>query len=189
MKNVIRNNEMLWKGIFSIVLGVIMVAWPGLTTRTIVIIMGVTLLVTALVLFIGYFRRKSAGNPVRIPLAACISLLLGLCLVIMPQFFVNMLVIVFGILLVLGGIDQIASLAIARRAGVAVPVFFFLAPVMVLIVGFYIMFSPAISSQGFMILFGITAIIFGIIALYDEYLINRSVKTVKAIEVDEEESV
>jgi len=185
MKKWIENNERLWLGAFAVVLGLIMVAWPGLTTRTIVVITGITLLVAGGVMLIGYFRRKKAGIPVRTPFSACISLLAGLCLVIMPQVFINILMIVFGILLALGGIDQIVSLVMGKRAGLSVPVFFFIAPVIVLLIGFYIMFSPAISARTFMVLFGVTAIIFGIVVLYNEYTLNKEYKLLKSSHEEE----
>ena len=187
MKKWIKNNERLWMGVLSIVVGVIMLAWLSLTTRTIVIIAGIGLLVTGLFMLAGYFRLKKKGILVRTPLTACVCLLAGLCLVIMPQIFVNILMVVFGILLVLGAIDQITTLALGRRSGLTVPIFFFIAPAIVLLVGLYIMFSPEISARAFMVLFGVTVIIFGIVVLYDEYTLNNGYKLLKG--KDEEESV
>lgn len=188
MKNWMSNNRGLWKGIFSIILGLIMVAWPGLTTRTIILMMGIVLILIGAIQLIGFFRRRDQPEA-RLPLTPCISILVGICMLAMPQLFINMLMIVFGILLAIGGIDQLISLGTARRSGFPLPWFFLIAPILVLIVGLYIMFSPAISASGFMMLFGITAIIFGVIVLYDEYMLNRLMKKVKAIEAHEEESV
>lgn len=186
MKNMIRNNEGLWKGIFAIIIGAIMVAWPGLTTHSIVVFLGIALLVLGVVLLIGWIRRKRAGVPVRVPLTSAITLLLGLCMVVMPQLFVNILMVVFGILLVLGGLDQILTLFLGRRAGAPVAYFFFMAPVLILAIGFYIMFSPAISAQTFIMLFGITAIVYGVVVLYDTYIVTRPAKYIEVKEVDDE---
>ncbi|MCD8185924.1 MAG: DUF308 domain-containing protein [Rikenellaceae bacterium] len=189
MKRFFRENQGIWTGIFSIVLGIIMVAWPGLTTRMIVVILGILLMLTGLLLAVGFLRRRSHGTALRMPLTPSISFLVGLSMVAMPQLFIHILMIVFGILLTIGGIDQLVSLATARRYGLSIPWFFFITPAVILLIGLYIMFSPSLSASGFMMLFGITAIVFGVIVLYDEHMLNRAVKTVQAIEVhDEEES-
>lgn len=171
-------------------LGILMVAWPGLTTRMIVVILGIMLMLSGVVLLIGFLRRRNKDVVVRLPLTPCISFLVGICMALMPQLFINILMIVFGILLTIGGLDQLISLSTGRKLGLTIPWFFFIAPAVILLIGLYIMFSPSISANGFMMLFGITAIVFGVIVLYDEHILNRAVRTVTAIEIqDEEESL
>ncbi|MDR0954581.1 MAG: DUF308 domain-containing protein [Rikenellaceae bacterium] len=184
MEKRIVDNGKLWKGIFAIGIGLIMVAWPGLTTRTIVVFLGIALLVLGAILLIGWIRRKRAGAPVQVPLASTVTLLIGLCMTAMPQLFINILLVVFGILLVLAGLDQILTLILGRQAGVRLSVYFYIAPVLVLAIGLYLMFSPQTSAQTFILLFGITAIVYGVVALYDAYLLRNP-----KIDDDEEESI
>ena len=176
MKKWLRNNDGIWKGVFALILGLVMVVWPGLTTHAIVIFIGVALLVLGIVLLISWFRRKKAGMPVRIPLGATICLLIGLAMVLMPQLFINILMVVFGILLILAGLDQLLTLFFGKRAGAPVSAWFYIAPVVILLVGFYIMFSPALTAKAFILVFGITSIVYGIITLYDTYILNQRVK-------------
>lgn len=186
MKRLTSNNEGLWKGVFSILLGLIMVVWPSLTTGTIVMVLGIGLLVLGSALFLNYLLRKKKGFNPSTPLGAIIYLLLGLSMVLMPQLFVNILMVVFGIVLVIGGLDQIFVLAMGHRAGFRIPVLFYAAPILVLLIGLYIMFSPAISARTFIMLFGVTAIVYGIIVLYNTHVLKQAAKTITVIDVTNE---
>lgn len=79
-----------------------------------VITIGVVFLIPALLSIIGYFAM-SAEERRRLPIEGIGSLLFGLWLIIMPGFFADLLTFVLGFILVLGGVQQIASLSAARR--------------------------------------------------------------------------
>ena len=77
----------------------------------------------------------------RFPIAGLGSLLFGLWLMIMPAFFVGILMYVLGAVLVLAGISQIVNLS-AARSWTVVPGGFFVIPVLVLIAGIVVLFNP-----------------------------------------------
>lgn len=155
-------------------LGLVMVFWPGLTTLTLVVVLGVTLIIAGISSLVVHYRMKKKGFPVsRQPLDGWLSLLVGIVLVAMPNLFVSVMMILLGVLLAVAGIEQIVELASARRRGYAVPFFYYVVPVLILLIGFIIMFTPVASAVSFILLFGITVIVYGVVILVNQYSIRK----------------
>ena len=92
------NNPAL-RSIFAIVLGLILVLWPAATINYLVIVIGVLFLVPGLIAMIGYLMRDKERYPdAAFPIEGAGSALFGLWLIVMPAFFVNILMYVLGAL-------------------------------------------------------------------------------------------
>ena len=90
------NNPAL-RSIFAIVLGLILVLWPAATINYLVIVIGVLFLVPGLIAMIGYLMRDKERYPdAAFPIEGAGSALFGLWLIVMPAFFVNILMYVLG---------------------------------------------------------------------------------------------
>ena len=132
-------NYSIIRCICALVIGVLLVAWPEAAILYLVITIGVLFLVPGLFSLSGYLiRGKQDGS--RFPIAGLGSLLFGLWLMIMPAFFVGILMYVLGAVLVLAGISQIVNLS-AARSWTVVPGGFFVIPVLVLIAGIVVLSS------------------------------------------------
>jgi len=132
-------NYSIIRCICALVIGVLLVAWPEAAILYLVITIGVLFLVPGLFSVFGYLiRGKQDGSS--FPIAGLGSLLFGLWLMIMPAFFVGILMYVLGAVLVLAGISQIVNLS-AARSWTVVPGGFFVIPVLVLIAGIVVLFS------------------------------------------------
>ena len=106
-------NYSIIRCICALVIGVLLVAWPEAAILYLVITIGVLFLVPGLFSVFGYLiRGKQDGSS--FPIAGLGSLLFGLWLMIMPAFFVGILMYVLGAVLVLAGISQIVNLSAAR---------------------------------------------------------------------------
>ena len=125
-------NYSIIRCICALVLGVLLVAWPEAAILYLVITIGALFLVPGLFSVFGYLTRGKQ-NGMSFPIAGLGSLLFGLWLMIMPAFFVGILMYVLGAVLVLAGISQIVNLS-AARSWTVVPGGFFVVPVLVLIV-------------------------------------------------------
>jgi len=67
-------------------------------------------------LFSFFGRKRSEHEPApRFPIEGIGSLLFGLWLIVMPEFFADVLMFLLGFILIMGGVQQIASLSMARR--------------------------------------------------------------------------
>ena len=105
--------------ICALIIGLVLVMFPNEAGDYFVITIGVVFLIPALLSIIGYFAM-SAEERRRLPIEGIGSLLFGLWLIIMPGFFADLLTFVLGFILVLGGVQQIASLSAARRCAACV---------------------------------------------------------------------
>ena len=94
--------------ICALIIGILLVVWPGEAVRYLVITIGVLFMLPGLIGVFGYLatakRRQEAGIKSVFPVAAVGSALLGFWLMIMPDFFITTLMYVLGVLLVLAGI-------------------------------------------------------------------------------------
>ena len=157
--------------ICALIIGLVLVMFPNEAGDYFVITIGVVFLIPALLSIIGYFAM-SAEERRRLPIEGIGSLLFGLWLIIMPGFFADLLTFVLGFILVLGGVQQIASLSAARR-WMPVRVGFYIIPVLILIAGLVALFNPTgVRSTAFIII-GITSIVYAVSELINWFTFTR----------------
>ena len=149
--------------ICALVIGLILVMFPNEAGDYLVITIGVVFLIPSLLSIIGYFAMTAEERQ---------RLLFGLWLIIMPGFFADLLTFVLGFILVLGGVQQIASLSAARR-WMPVRVGFYIIPVLILIAGLIALFNPTgVRSTAFIII-GITSIVYAVSELINWFTFTR----------------
>ena len=79
-----------------------------------------------------------------------------------------------GGLLVLAGIQQIGSLIIIRK-NKTIPFVFYIIPALVLLAGILIIINPFTTATNVVILFGISAILYGIAGLLNWYKAKQQI--------------
>lgn len=159
------------RSIFTIILGLILIKWPDTASDIIVQMIGVVFLIPGVIsMFLYLFRKRKSTNSNRsfIPIEGIGSILLGLCLILIPDFFVGFLMYVLGFVLILAAIFQILNLATIRKS-IQVPLLFYIIPALILITGVIILFNPFQSVATILLLFGIGIVAYGIMELIDYY--------------------
>lgn len=156
-------NYSLIRILFALIIGLVLVIWPDAAVNYILITIGVAFFVPGIISLWSYFASKTKNNerPLRFPIEGVGSVLFGLWLIIMPEFFADVLMFLLGFIIVMGGVQQIASLLLARR-WVIVPNAFYIVPSLILIAGIIALFNPTgVRNTAFMII-GITGLIYSI---------------------------
>lgn len=157
--------------ICALVIGLVLVMFPDQASDYFVITIGVIFLVPSLISIIGYYAQDSEVRR-RFPIEGIGSLLFGLWLVIMPGFFADLLTFVLGFILVMGGVQQIASLVAARK-WMLVPGGFYVVPVLILIAGLIALFNPTgVRSTAFIII-GVTSLVYAVSELINWFKFTR----------------
>lgn len=150
--------------ICALLVGILLVVWPEVAVNYLVITVGALFFLPGVLGVFGYFmssgKQEAQARPM-FPIVALGSALLGLWLMVMPAFFVGILMYLLGALLVLGGLNQLIRL-IAVRNQVHVPVILYVIPVLVLGSGLLILFNPFEAANVPFIILGVSAIIYGI---------------------------
>lgn len=153
-------NYAIIRCICALVIGVLLVVWPEAAILYLVITIGALFLVPGLFSVFGYLvRGRQTGDT--FPVIGLGSLLFGLWLMIMPAFFVGILMYVLGAVLVLAGVSQVVNLS-AARSWTVVPGAFFVVPVLVLIAGIVVLFNPFTAATVPFIILGVSGIVYGL---------------------------
>lgn len=172
-------NYYILRSMFALVLGLLLVLWPDAAINYLVITIGVLFFVPGLFSLISYFANgKRAGESSVFPIAGIGSILFGLWLIIMPSFFVNILMYVLGFILVLGGIQQIASLVSARK-WTSVPLAFYIVPTLILVAGVVVLANPFKVASGAFILLGISCLVYALSELFNGFKFTKKVEEIK----------
>lgn len=159
-----------WRGLLAIVLGLVLVIWPGLAANYAIMIIGIMLGVVGIILTTMYFTSavRSSSFPWGI-----LYILVGILLIAMPGMFTSALVIILGLLLIVGAIDQFAMLVRANKLGFRAGIVNYIGPALILIVGILICVYSQTVFRTIIIVFGASAIAFGLIDILNQARIRR----------------
>ena len=158
-------NYATMSSICALITGVLLVVWPDVAINYLVITIGVLFMLPGLISLVSYMstarKREKAGIRVSFPIIALGSTLFGFWLMIMPSFFISILMYVLGVLLAFGGLVQIMNF-MSLRAYSHVPAGVFIIPVLILTAGIVVLFNPfEVATIPFIIL-GVSAIVYGL---------------------------
>lgn len=177
-------NYSLVSSLCALIIGILLVAWPGMAVSYLVITIGVLFLVPGLLGLVTSFTQRSAQRSA-LPVVALGSTLFGIWLIIMPGFFVSILMYVLGALLVMAGVSQLSNLA-AARAQLPVPWAWFVVPVLVFVAGLVVLFNPFEAATVPFILLGAAAIVYALTDLVRLFRYRRrSEQSVTDVEIIE----
>jgi uncharacterized membrane protein HdeD (DUF308 family) len=159
------------RAVAALILGLVLVMFPGRAGEYLVVTLGVLFLVPSLVSIIGYFAASREARPF-FPIVGIGSALFGLWLMMMPGFFADALTFLLGFILVLGGVWQIVSLVLARH-WVRVPAAAYIVPSLILLVGLGTFLYPAGARQTLFIIIGATWMVYAASELMNWFLYVR----------------
>ena len=97
---------------FAFAVGLLLVLFPDDASNYFVMAIGVLFTLPAMISLGIYLAGKKSG--VTLPIMGIGSLLFGLWLIIMPDFFATLLTYVLGFILLVGGVQQLSWLQLAR---------------------------------------------------------------------------
>lgn len=169
-----RTNIGILRGVLAIILGVVLVMWPEAAIIYMIMVIGACFLLPGIYSIVGYFLRNKENEVTSpmFPLDGLGSLLLGAWLLIMPHFFVNILMYLLGAVLVLASIQQIATLIRARKWSI-VPYGFYVLPSLILLVGILILVYPMDVMANTLTVFGVATLFYGINELINWYKFRK----------------
>lgn len=169
-------NTSVIRSVFAIVLGLILILWPEATITYLVMTIGILFILPGIVATVSYFSRPKDefGKRPIFPIEAAGSILLGVWLVSMPGFFVNILMYVLGAILVVAGLHQLISL-ISVRKWASVPFGFYLMPSLTFIAGIMILAYPFGAAANTFVIFGIASLYYGACELVNWYKFQKKI--------------
>ena len=162
----------LFRSVLAIILGLVLVIWPGTALRYIIMFIGVIFLITGIIAFVLSSKYREERSQSFAPMSGVGSILLGLLLLCLPTTFEKVFMFLLGFILVVAAIGEFVTLFTARQWGPVSPVRY-LFPVLILIAGIVVLFDPFTVAESVLILFGITAIFYGVTDILNKYSIRK----------------
>jgi len=158
------------KSIVAIVLGLVLVLWPTEVLNYTVKIIGAVFCVTGIISFLVSMRDQDERSAWGLTSFNGIgSIILGILLWSMADFFTNMLMYLLGFILIVAGIGQLVMLTSARKFAPLSYVY----PVIILLAGLIVFANPFSAKEGIITFFGAVTIFYGITDLINHYKVNQ----------------
>lgn len=167
------------RAIIAALFGLALIIWPGAAVKTIVIVIGSILMLLGAVTMI--FSKKPEENQNRsiLSINGAISLIFGLILVIFPGFFVGIIMFLFGTILLVIGVSEVAGAVSARKEANA-PLSIFVGPLITTACGIVVFFNPFSSMEWLFIFFGISLLVYSLTELISTRKLRKIYKDMAA---------
>lgn len=161
----------LFGAIGAIAVGLILMLFPNEAGNYFVILIGLLFLLPSCIGIVSYFRLPPELRPF-FPLGSVGGVLFGFLLMVMPGLFADFLTFVLGFMVLMGGVQQIASLTVARRWG-TVPFFMYVIPMLIIVAGLVAVFNPMGTRSAAFILIGACCVVYGLSSIFNWYRFGR----------------
>ena len=159
--------------------------WSQSAVTYLIMAIGCLFLIPGLLSLLAYFRKTSPEGSHRFGWSQMLgvgSVLFGLCLIVNPVFFEKSLMYALGIILSYAGLSEIIQLTAARQ-WVRVPGGFYVTPVLVMLLGIFILFNPIESANLPFIILGIGCMVYGLSDMVNVIKFRRRNSDVEEVQV------
>ena len=173
------------RGIAALLIGILLVFWSQNAVTYLIMAVGCLFLIPGLLSLLAYFRETSPEGNRSFGWSQVLgigSILFGLCLIVSPVFFEKSLMYALGIILSYAGLSEIIQLTVARQ-WTRVPVGFYVTPVLVMLVGSFILFNPIESANVPFIILGIGCMVYGLSDMVNVIKFRRRNSDVEEVQV------
>lgn len=157
-------------GVILLILGLIMLLWPGAALKIVCILVGIALLVLGGLKLLDYYKYKGSGknNDSDLPVGI-IQMVAGLLLIILGSFFIAVFFILAGIAMLAGCILMFMRAYQLRNERGTDFITSIIIGVIILIVGIIMIINPAGTAQFLVQMVGVVAIIIALWMFYSAY--------------------
>lgn len=155
---------------FAFAVGLLLVLFPDDASNYFVMAIGVLFTLPALISLGIFLAGKKSG--VTLPIMGIGSLLFGLWLIIMPDFFVTLLTYVLGFILLVGGVQQLSWLQVARSWSRVSP-YYYVVPVLILMAGLLALFNPGGVQRTAFLIIGGASLFYALQELVSQLLLRK----------------
>ena len=182
-----------FRAICSIVIGILLLKYPDNSVTWLTMAIGTLFLLSGIIALISYWNARRhageytitdaegnviSGSQPSFPIVGVGSVILGLTLLLSPDMFVRWLMYILGAMIIIGSINQLIILIAARRFG-SISAFFWIAPIVLLIVGILIFVKPMESAELPLIILGWCMLVYGVTEVINSLMVYSLRKQMK----------
>lgn len=182
-----------FRAICSIVIGILLLKYPDNSVTWLTMAIGTLFLLSGIIALISYWNARRhageytitdaegnviSGSQPSFPIVGVGSVILGLTLLLSPDMFVRWLMYILGAMIIIGSINQLIILIAARRFG-SISAFFWIAPIVLLIIGILIFVKPMESAELPLIILGWCMLVYGVTEVINSLMVYSLRKQMK----------
>jgi uncharacterized membrane protein HdeD (DUF308 family) len=173
------STSLILLGVLAIIVGIIAIAWPGVTILALVILFAVYAFIAAALQAMNAFSSRTAGPVFGHLLLALIDLAAGVIALVWPGPTALVLVLVVGIWAFIGGVFEIfAAFQSGETAGTRA--LFTVAGLVSILFGVLLFAHPNVGAVTLALLFGLFALIYGFSQITMGIELRRAGKAVES---------
>lgn len=158
------SSALLWRGVLAIVIGIVSVAWPGVTVGAVVLLFAVYAFIAAAGDTMRAFSSDRAGPVVGYLLLAVLSLVAGVIAIAWPGITALVLTIWVAAWAVVTGVTEVA-MAFQHRETAGERTMWGLTGLVSIVFGAVLFIRPDIGALSLATVFGLFSLFYGISAL------------------------
>jgi uncharacterized membrane protein HdeD (DUF308 family) len=177
------STSLILRGVLAIIVGIIALAWPGVTVLALVYLFAIYAFVDAVLQGMRAFSSAKAGSVVGHLLLALLDVAAGVIAVVWPGPTALVLVLIVAVWAVVGGLFEIIA-AFARGESAGSRALFILAGLVSIAFGVVLFSRPDIGAVTLALLFGLFSLIFGVSEIMMGIQLRRTGQTLHEV-VDE----
>ena len=182
-----------FRAICSIIIGILLLKYPDNSVTWLTMAIGTLFLLSGIIALISYWNASRhageytitdnegniiSGSQPTFPIVGIGSVILGLTLLISPDMFIRWLMYILGAMIILGSINQLVVLIMARRFG-SIGCFFWGAPLVLLAVGVFVFVKPMESAELPLIILGWCMLVYGVTEIINSVMVYSLRKRLK----------
>jgi len=171
------STSLLWRGLFAVAVGVVSVAWPGVTVGAVVIVFAVYAFLAAVTDAMRAFSSDRVGPVVGYLLLAVLSLAAGVVALAWPGITALVLTIWVGAWALVTGITEVA-LTFRQGESAGERAVWILGGLVSIALGIVLFIRPDIGAVSLATVFGLFSIVYGTAAVVLSIRARRAAATV-----------
>jgi uncharacterized membrane protein HdeD (DUF308 family) len=168
---------MFVRGVFAVIFGVLVLAWPAVTALALALLFGVYALVNGVSTIVAVIRGDELFRRWLVALSGLVSIAAGLVTLLWPGITVLALTLVVGVWAMATGLSEIVAAVRLRRA-LDHKVFLVVIGVLSVIAGALLVWHPLTGALGIAIVVGSYAVVYGVlligVAVWLRHTVRRS---------------
>lgn len=173
------------RALTAIAIGIVMVVSKTNALEMVVQIIAAFLLASGVVSLVIGYRNRQNGTMGLMGFNAVVDIILGFLLFMFPGFVAGLLIYLIAFVLIFFGLFQMISLFSARRV-MAVSIWSYLLPIIVLAAGVFLMVKPAFLGEAIGIVAGVCLIVYGVSELLSSWKMKQVIDELGDETIDEQ---
>lgn len=158
-------NYYLYRSILSIILGILLLAFPEVSLKYLVYVIGAFTILMGTSTLISVNKSKAEPKSLQRTLMTtngAINLVLGIILIIAPTFFLGFLMTIIGLFIIIAGLLQLFLIWQRKRSEQEISYTLFILPLLIIAAGFLVLFNPFQTMVTAVTVMGAVILLYGI---------------------------